>query len=125
MASTDVWKPAYDAVLTYNAVAEPCMSLEFMETVDTFETTNNTGSGAHEFGVGGSKFDLRWDRPTKVGDAFPASKTLVDAVFSDGEDVYTGKARVTNISRKGGGKGGYVLSYSATFTGEVVKTAAP
>jgi hypothetical protein len=124
MAASDVWKPAYDAVLTYNAIAEPCMSLEFSEEVDKFDTTNNVGLGAHEFGVGGSKYDLRWERPTKVGDTFPSSKALVDASFNDGVDTYTGKARVTNISRKGGGKGGYVLSYSATFSGEVTKTAS-
>lgn len=123
MASATVWKPAYDAKLTYDSVAQKCMSVEHGWTGDEFETTNNEGDGSYEFGIGGEKHQLRWSTPVAADSVLPAEKSLLDAVFNDGLFTFTGKARVTSASRKGGGKGGYTIDYQATFTGTVTKAA--
>jgi hypothetical protein len=123
MAAADVWKPAYDAKLKYNAAAVAASSVEFQENLGEFDTTNTESAGDYEFGVDVTTRKLRWTTPVKVGAVLPALKDLCDAIYSDGIDVFTGKARITSRNRKGGGKGGYTIDYEATFTGTVTKTA--
>jgi hypothetical protein len=125
MAATSTWLTAYDAQLLYATKQIPCSSLRFRESIETFETTNTESAGAHEFGVAVTTLNLSFSCPiaSETKADLPAMGSLVDTVFSDSVDVYTGKARVTSRERQGGGKGGYVWNFEATFTGAVTRTA--
>jgi hypothetical protein len=123
MAAADVWVPAHNAKITYNAVVQPASSVELSHQADEFETTNTESDGDHEFGVAGRTRQIRWTQPAKAGATMPLEEDLVDAVYGDDKFTWTGKARIVSSSRKGGGKGGYVLDYTAKFTGVVTKAA--
>lgn len=123
MAADTVWKPAHDANIKWATVDLPCMSVEYNHTADEFETSNTVGNGDHEFGIGGRTRSLRWDYPVSTTGVCPLEEDLLACIYSDGLFTYTGTARIVSSSRKGGGKGGYVISYEAKFTGAVAKAA--
>lgn len=118
MAATTVWKPAYALKATHDGDPIECKSLEIAEAIGEFDTTNNEGGGAEEFGIDVTSCQMRFTVPQKDGQASLPKGALVDMTYDDGDDdPQTGKARILTKNRKGGGKGGYDIDYTAKFTG--------
>lgn len=117
-----LWKPACDCHLTYANTALTTTVLEFTEAHETFDTTNDKSNGYADFGVGARSYSLRFDCPQDSetpANGGPTTRDLLDASWTDGFKTYTGKARITSASRKGGGRGGYIVSYNAQMSGEI------
>ena len=123
MADNSVWAPATDCLFTHNAFVFDTQDVEFTEEHEEFETTNSKSSGYREFGTGVRNFRIRGTvhRDTVNGQK-PVTRTRLGATFTDGEDVYTGFAILTNLATAGGGRGGTRYNFSGGFTGTVTKS---
>jgi hypothetical protein len=120
MAASTVWKPAYDVTLIINGVTLPATTAEYSEEVEDFDTTNTESNGDHEFGVAVTTRSLRGEVPIDSDTPlWPPLKTLVAASYNDGEETHSGSIRLLSRQKRGGGRGGFMVSFSGKFTGAV------
>jgi hypothetical protein len=117
MAADTVWKPARALKLTHETEPVRCKSLEVAENIGEFDTSNTEGDGYEEFGVDLRSTQVRFTSPQEEGVASLAIGALVDIAFEDGDDAYEGSGRILTKTRKGGGRGGYDIDYTAKFSG--------
>lgn len=120
MAQDSEWKPAFDFTVSIDSV-EPLMdSIEYKQTVGTFDANHQLSAGAYEFGVDVTRHDLRGSFLIDEDDVRDVTfKNLVTASYNDGIATFSGKLRITEKTRTGAGKGAYKINFTATFTGPV------
>lgn len=122
MAATSVWKEASSFTFTFNGTSLNVLSCEISRTHEKFDATSNLSAGHAEHGVAVRETMVRYSFLVDTGAVHvPTERDLVDAVFNDGLHSFTGKARILTESRKGAGRGGYVIDHSAEFTGTVTR----
>lgn len=121
MAAT-VYKPAHDAAITFNSVTFKCVTASIGVEIEEFDCTNTESNGAYEFGMGVKKHTLNWEIPvTSTASQIPTEGSFASASWSDGVHTYSGDGAVTNIQRRGGGRGGFTVSGNLVFTGTVTR----
>ncbi|MGE4196029.1 MAG: hypothetical protein AB7G11_02750 [Phycisphaerales bacterium] len=118
------WKPGYDFLFTHNGTSINVMTCEFNRNHEEFDTTGNLAAGHEEFGVATRSTALRWSKAIDEDDLanIPAERTLVTASYNDGIQTYTGHFRVLTSTKRGGGKGGYIVEQTGKFTGLVTES---
>jgi hypothetical protein len=122
MAAT-VYKPAHNAAVAYSGVTYKCATASIEEQIEEFETTNTESNGAYEFGLGVRSISMTFECPVvdTTGNV-PAVGTFATATWSDGISSYSGDGALTQVSRRGGGRGGFTFSGTLKFTGAVTKS---
>lgn len=119
-----VYAPAYNARIKFGANYLTATTAQLRTTLGTFDTDNTEGGIFSEFGI--DKVTIELTCTVAVSDLnaanipkLGASATVEWQETMTGGVTHSGSGQITELTKNGGGRGGYTFNMTIRFIGEV------